>query len=79
MKLALVIGSAVGLTWLSAGAALAEVDFGTPDFPNYISRPAAVSCDWSYDNYFRACPTPVLPPKAPKPTKSSDSKDGAKK
>jgi hypothetical protein len=58
MKLGLMIGAIVALSTLAAGEAVAEVDFGAPDFPNYLSRPGAVSCDWIYDNYFRACPTP---------------------
>jgi hypothetical protein len=51
------------------------VEFGAPDFPNYLSRTGAVGCDWIYDNYFRACPTPVLPPKPPK---TAETKKGTK-
>jgi len=47
------------------------VEFGRPDFSNGLSRPGLVSCDWSYESYFRACPTPQLPPKpAPASAKS---------
>ena len=78
MMFRLVTGAIFGLSCFTSSAAFAEVDFGTPDFPNYISRPGAVSCDWTYDNYFRACPTPVLPPKPQKPAKPSASKNDAK-
>jgi hypothetical protein len=41
----------------------AAVEFGAPDFPNYMSRIGAVSCDWQYDSNYRACPDPQTPPK----------------
>jgi hypothetical protein len=52
-----------------AFAGLAGIQFGAPDYSNYLSRPGVVTCDWKYPNYFRACPTPQLPPKPePVPT-----------
>ncbi len=66
MKFGLILGAAALLTVSSASAAFAYTDFGAPDFPNYMSRIGAVSCDWQYPNYFRACPNPETPPKPPK-------------
>ena len=51
--------------------ASAGSDFGVPDFPNYMSRPGLVTCDWQYDSYTRACPTPEEPPKVQAPVKSA--------
>jgi hypothetical protein len=71
MKLAWVSGAVVALAIAAIGAAYAGVEFGRPDFSNGLSRPGLVSCDWNYESYFRACPTPQLPPKpAPAPAKS---------
>ncbi|MFY9968021.1 MAG: hypothetical protein WBQ45_03730 [Roseiarcus sp.] len=71
-----------GLLIVAVGAALASatgpshaglaggIQFGAPDYSNYLSRPGVVTCDWKYPNYFRACPTPQLPPKPePVPTR----------
>ncbi len=71
MKLAWLSGAAAALSMAAVGAAPAGVEFGRPDFTNGLSRPGLVSCDWSYESYFRACPTPQLPPKpAPASAKS---------
>lgn len=63
MKLAWTLGAVAALSTATIGAAQAGVEFGRPDFSNGLSRPGLVSCDWSYESYFRACPTPQLPPK----------------
>ena len=47
------------------------VEFGKPDNFNYMSRPGLVTCDWRYDSYARACPTPEEPPKAQAPAKAA--------
>ena len=47
------------------------VEFGKPDNFNYMSRPGLVTCDWRYDSYARACPTPEEPPKAQAPAKAT--------
>jgi hypothetical protein len=64
MKSGVLLGLAAALTLSTIVPAAAEVEFGAPDFPNYLSRIGAVSCDWQYDSNFRACPTPQTPPKA---------------
>jgi hypothetical protein len=71
MKLAWIFGAVAALSIAAVGAAQAGVEFGRPDFSNGLSRPGLVSCTWSYESYFRACPTPQLPPKpAPASAKS---------
>ena len=59
--------------WLAAGLALVgavapacAVEFGAPDYSNYLSRPGEVGCNWQYPNYWHACPTPDIPPKPEK-------------
>ena len=63
MRLALVLGAAATLLVATVGDSSAIVQFGRPDFSNYLSRSRTVTCDWQYENYFRACPTPHPPPK----------------
>jgi hypothetical protein len=63
MKLGYLPGAAVAFTLFAIVPAAAGVEFGAPDFPNYLSRPGLVSCDWQYESYFRACPEPQTPPK----------------
>jgi hypothetical protein len=58
MRLGLFIGAVVALSCMAVGTASAEVEFGAPDYSNYLSRPGWVTCDWIWDNYFTACPTP---------------------
>ena len=71
MKLAWMFGAVAALSMAAVGGAQAGVEFGRPDFSNGLSRPGLVSCDWSYESYFRACPTRQLSPKpAPEPAKS---------
>ncbi len=67
MRLGLAFGTAAALSLSMVAPAPAgyftNVQFGRPDYSNYLSRPGTVSCeDWWYQNYFRACPTPHLPP-----------------
>ena len=64
MKLAWMFGAVAALSMAAVGAASAGVEFGRPDFSNGLSRPGLVCCNWSYDSYFRACPTPQLAAKA---------------
>jgi hypothetical protein len=66
MQLVWMFGALAALSIAAAGAAQAGVEFGRPDFSNGLSRPGLVTCDWSYESYFRACPTPQLPPKPAK-------------
>ena len=72
MKLGLLAGAMATVLASASGpayAGLAGIQFGAPDYSNYLSRPGVVTCDWKYPNYFRACPTPQLPPKPePAPT-----------
>lgn len=64
MKTIVVLGAAlVGLIGVSPVAQ--AVEFGSPDFSNFLSRPGLVSCDWTYPSYWRSCPTPDVPPKPP--------------
>ena len=65
MKSALWFGVAAALSGFAASSASA-VEFGAPDFGNYLSRPGLVTCDWQYPSYWRACPTPDIPPKPAK-------------
>jgi hypothetical protein len=58
MKFALMLGAAAIVSLSAMSAASAETEFGRPDFPNYMSRIGAVSCDWQYENYFRGCVPP---------------------
>ncbi|MGP7985510.1 hypothetical protein [Rhodoblastus sp.] len=82
MKLGLLLGAAAIISLSAMPAALAQegdglpdgggYEFGAPDYPNYLSRVGAVSCNWMYDNYFRACPTPQPPPEEPTAVKAKD-------
>ena len=56
---------------LASASATQAVEFGKPDYSNYMSRPGLVSCDWQYESYTRACPTPEEPPKVQAPVKSA--------
>ncbi len=67
MRLALAFGAAAALLVATAGYSSATVQFGSPDYSNFLSRPKTVTCDWQYENYFRACPTPHPPPKPSEP------------
>jgi hypothetical protein len=65
MRFGLLIGAAAAVAASAAGPAsvgLAGIQFGAPDYSNYLSRPGIVTCDWIYQNYFRARPAPHLPP-----------------
>jgi hypothetical protein len=66
MKSRIWLGAALALFGAGATHPAAAVEFGAPDFPNYLSRPGVVTCDWNYPSYWRACPTPDIPPKPPK-------------
>jgi len=70
MKLAWTSGAAAALSIVAVAGAYAGVEFGRPDFTSGLSRPGLASCDWNYESYFRACPTPQLPPKPASPAKS---------
>jgi hypothetical protein len=54
------------------------LEFGAPDFANYLSPPGPVSCDWTTNAYFRACPTLAATPAeaapAPAPAKPKGKK-----
>jgi hypothetical protein len=72
MKLGLLAGAMATVLASGCGSAyagLAGIQFGAPDYSNYLSRPGVVTCDWKYPNYFRACPSYQLPAKPePVPT-----------
>ena len=57
----------------TAAESSATVQFGRPDYSNYLSRPKTVACDWQYPNYLRACPTPHPPPKPAEPSATTKS------
>jgi len=78
MKLGLLLGAAATFTLCAIVPVSAGVEFGAPDFPNYMSRIGAVSCDWQYDSYFRACPDPRTPPKPVEPGKLKAKKSTPK-
>ena len=85
MKLGLLI-AAVGALSLSAVATASAGlrsrrrrwgwNSAQPDFPNYLSPPGPVSCDWTHNAYFHACPTPPEAPAeaAPAPAKPKGKK-----
>ena len=66
MKLGVMIAAVAVLSLTAVTPLWAGPEFGAPEFPNYLSMPSAASCDWQYEAYFRACPTPTLPPKKAK-------------
>jgi len=78
MRLGLAIGLTCAISLSSVSVAFAGVEFGAPDFSNFLSRPGAVSCDSDYANYFTACPTPDLPPKPVKAAEKSPAPAKAK-
>lgn len=79
MKLGFLLGAATVFTLSAIVPTSAGVEFGAPDFPNYLSRVGAVSCDWQYENYWRACPDPETPPKVvEKPGKKSKAANKTK-
>jgi hypothetical protein len=73
MKLGFLLGVAAISTLFAAVPASAGVEFGEPDFPNYMymARVGLVTCDWQYASYYRACPEPQMPPK---PAAAADKK-----
>lgn len=77
MKLGFLLGAAAMFT-LTAVPASAGVEFGAPDFPNYLSRIGAVSCDWQYESYWRACPDPQMPPRPIEKAVKTKSKAASK-
>jgi len=66
MKLGVMTAAVAVLSLTAVTPLWAGPEFGAPEFPNYLSMPSAASCDWQYEAYFRACPTPTLPPKKAK-------------
>ena len=73
MKLGFLLGVAAISTLSVVVPASAGVEFGEPDFPNYMymARVGLVTCDWQYGSYYRACPEPQMPPK---PAATADKK-----
>lgn len=76
MKLGLLIAASAVLSVSAVATASAGVEWGQPDFPNYLSAPGNVFCDWTTTAYIRACPTPQEVPAeaAPAPTKAKHKK-----
>jgi hypothetical protein len=63
MKLVSLIAAVSALPILAATAANAYVEFGEPDFPNYLSVPGTRgTCDWWTGAWMRACPVPTVAP-----------------
>ena len=65
--LSLLAGAAISIAVVPPAAA--GVEFGAPNFSNYLTPPGPVSCDWPNEAYFRACPRPDKPPKAAETSK----------
>ena len=61
-----ILSVALTLTAVSANVSARAVEFGAPDYSNYMSRPGLVVCNWQYPSYWHACPTPDIPPKPAK-------------
>ncbi len=62
---ALAIGA---MALFAAAPASAYVEFGRPDFPNYLSPPGPGTCDFWRSAWLHACPTAIIvapPPETP--------------
>jgi hypothetical protein len=63
VKLISLIAAVSALSMVGVGSAAAYVEFGEPDFPNYLSVPGARgTCDWWTGAWMRACPVPTMAP-----------------
>lgn len=83
MKSASVIAAA-SLLWLAVTApASAYVEFGRPDYSNYIAPYGWGTCDWWTSAWLHACPgvlaTPAAAPAAAEPAIVKAKKGGAAK
>jgi hypothetical protein len=58
MKLAFAIAAVAALSLSAVGTASAGVEFGKPDFPNYLAPHGPGTCDWWTEAWLHACPTP---------------------
>jgi hypothetical protein len=67
MKGGFLIAAVAAISLSAVATASAGVQFGAPDFPNYLSYPGAPSCDWTTSAYIHACPTPASIDVAPTP------------
>lgn len=68
MKLISLITAVSALSIVGVSSAAAYVEFGEPDFPNYLSPPTVRgTCDWWTGAWMRACPVPTVAPIAPAP------------
>ncbi len=65
MKGGLLIAAVAAVSLSAVATASAGVEFGAPDFSNYLSYPGAPSCDFTTSAYFHACPTPAAIEVAP--------------
>jgi len=61
-----ILSIAIALSAAGAISPALAVEFGAPDYSNYMSRPGLVVCNWQYPSYWHACPTPDIPPKPAK-------------
>jgi hypothetical protein len=63
MRLVSLVAALSTLSMLGGTAVQAYVEFGEPDFPNYLSVPGVRgTCDWWTGAWMRACPVPTVAP-----------------
>lgn len=62
MKRVLLIAAIFASSFAGVTGASARVEFGRPDFPNYLSPPGHGTCDFWRTAWFRACDGVVTPP-----------------
>jgi hypothetical protein len=82
MRSASLIVAASALWLAAAPAAWAGVEFGAPDYSNYLTPPGWGTCDWWTSAWLHACPgvlatptaAPVAAPAAVKVKKGKASK-----
>jgi hypothetical protein len=56
MTRTLIIAAVSAISILGAGAASAGVEFGKPDFSNYLAPPGWGTCEWWTEAWLHACP-----------------------
>jgi hypothetical protein len=83
MRTASVIAAA-SLLWLAAAPpASAYVEFGRPDYSNYLAPYGHGTCDWWTSAWLHACPgvlsAPAVAPAAAEPAITKAKKGGTKK
>jgi hypothetical protein len=76
MRSASLIVAASALWLAAAPAAWAGVEFGEPDYPNYLTPPGRGTCDWWTSAWLRACPGVLATPTAAAPVAAAKVKKG---